>query len=256
MWLCRPGQLGQPSTAWAGPANVCEVFASLIARSDVGRAGKNLLEAGGVIALLVLLYLLSLLAFLLSQIVFVVRLCLVPGHPTPPHYVSLTVWQVIRDNVSCVLTVLRYSELTSNPVWCWNITQLCIQDTNRIFQALCTKCLGPIFQLDKKPSQNTHFVHSPDSQLTASGYLHCLPSLSEKSDKTSRQERILAKHTLCRKWQTLLENMTKNVQLKLIFIGSRIIIIDIFQLHTRREFVWRKYQTYFFLILYFYIRIF
>ena len=64
MWLCKPGQArpGQP-----GPcqADVCTLFVGLIARSDVGRACKNLLEAG-VIALLDLLVLLYLLSFLLA----------------------------------------------------------------------------------------------------------------------------------------------------------------------------------------------
>ena len=99
---------------------------------------------------------------------------------------------------------------------------ICIQNTKQNLPSY-TKCLGQILKLDKKPSQNTHFAHWLWTRLPVSGYLHCLPSLSEKLDKTWRQEEIFAKHTLCRRWQTLLENITKNVQQKLIFIGSRIL---------------------------------
>ena len=69
MWLCRPARPGwaRPSLlasqgrARPGQADVCTVFVGLIARSDVGRAWQKPEEAG-VIALLVLLYLTSLLA--------------------------------------------------------------------------------------------------------------------------------------------------------------------------------------------------
>ena len=82
MWLCRPARPGwaRPSLlasqgrARPGQADVCTVFAGLIARSDVGRACKNLLEAG-VIALLDLLVLLYLLSFLLSHHSLTISLC-------------------------------------------------------------------------------------------------------------------------------------------------------------------------------------
>ena len=55
---------GRPELCWRsrpGQADVCTLFVGLIARSDVGRAWQKPEEAG-VIALLVLLYLTSLLA--------------------------------------------------------------------------------------------------------------------------------------------------------------------------------------------------